>query len=311
MVEQICNINKAISQMATEQRRISNLVMNLAFNESTTSTTSIGSGSVMPHTDTTIYPPSCKSTVSFVPVGTTLSTDILPSRPGEIMKLPQIDSTILENFIITDQLQSEENESLQHYTDTKKYAATLKIIGVPTNNTIHFANRLVANNRWLKIRYLNIKRVYQTSTSYTYSYNYIVMMDKEAHEACLDYGKLNMGRRTCRIFDEPDIDHCRRCQSLDHTAAYCKNPVIYKYCAANHHHTKCQKQQQQIQCINCIRSNRCGKEYATNHSSTYGGCPTPYTTGKHNTTTTTTHIEENTHRIAMNLLALSRSMTIK
>lgn len=113
---------------------------------------------------------------------------------------------------------------------------------------------------------------HQTKTSYSHSYNYIVTLDIAAHQACLDFGTLCLCRNNCKIFDNDDIVHCRRCQSLEHDTDHCQGNVICKLCAGNHHHTKCCTPQQSIRCINCLRANQNGSTFSTDRTSTYGGC---------------------------------------
>lgn len=269
MFNQIQALQSAVQKLVTEQNRLSKMFQNYAFNDISTESSSSESIHKQAPLDTTLRPVSHTSTVSFVPVGERMSHNVLPMHPDQIPNLPAVDPTNIAQFTITDDIQPSEETT----NDMKEFTAQLKIIGAPTNNVVHFANRLISNNRWLQIKYLRVDEVYKTSRSYTNSHNFIVTLDKEAHQKCIEFGQLSFARNICRIYDKV-ITPCKRCQSLSHHINQCQQHVICKRCAANHHYSRCPISSEHPQCINCIVSNQDGATYRTGHNATYGGCPT-------------------------------------
>lgn len=161
------SIRLAIQQLANEQKRITTIVENYAFNESLSSTTSIATNN---DPGSTLNTQSYQSAVSFLPVDNPAPAS-RPLRPEEIETLPTIDSSTLPNNIVTDKSQVSEDDFDTHECSTyHQYTASLKIIGVSTNDAVQFANTLLSRNRWLKLKYLYINRIYQTKSSYSRSY---------------------------------------------------------------------------------------------------------------------------------------------
>lgn len=171
--DQVSNIYLAIQQLAIEQKRVTKIVENFAFRESTSSFTSISSNSTSFHQIDTSSTESHKSCISFVPIGT-MALDPL-TTPQQIEALPVVDSTTLANYrIAANCLPSDVDSHILDQHDYRNYTAMLKIIGAPTNDVTQFTSLLVLRNRWLKLRYLHVNRIYQTETSYSRSFNYIV-----------------------------------------------------------------------------------------------------------------------------------------
>lgn len=201
---QLADIHLAIHRIATEQQRI-------AFDiENSTNRTSSNYSSAKfeqnqrgDSSSSEVF----ESAISFVPIINDTPTRL--TKPEQILDLPTINASTLHTYNISDEhLPGDIDEPIRDQSDFHNYTASLKIIGVPTNNPQQFGHLLVSRNRWLGIKYLHIDRIYKTETSYRNSHNFIITMDNEAHKQCLDFGALHFGKGQCKIFDHEENTHC-------------------------------------------------------------------------------------------------------
>lgn len=261
-------IQRTIGLLAVDQKRIAQLIENIKNDNAPIPTPSRRSSSHSSSFKSEVF----ESAVSFVPI--TGSHMPILKKPSHILDLSTVTAESIQNYNIShDELEvDEDHPSIRYQRNFDIYTASLRIIGIPTNKPSLFISLLFSRNKWLKIKYLHIDRVYQTERSYLNSYNYVVTMDKEAHKLCLDFGVLHSGKGHCKIFDHREDLHCTRCQSLTHLLDDCNNDVVCKLCAKNHHHTTCTAEPNKHACTNCLKANENGANFATDHSSSYGGC---------------------------------------
>lgn len=135
----------------------------------------------------------------------------------DIAQLPSINSQNMSEYTFEAQSSAEDSPAINSNEYSSKMTGTVKIIGVPTDKVTNFASRLITQNRWLTVKYIRIDNVYQTPSSFSHSFNYIVTLDYAAYQACIENCHLSFYRNVCNVFNQCTIEPCRKCQSLEHS----------------------------------------------------------------------------------------------
>lgn len=208
--------------------------------------------------------------INFQPTGNTTFQQC--TTLDQIDSLPAVCYSTLSNFdIVTLAADHESYRNLSTHSNAAQFTGMLQIIGARTNDPTVFTKQLIERNRWLQLKYLHINSIYKTEFSFSNSYNFIVTLDAAAHQACLDFGSLQLSNR-CNIYDYSQSMSCSRCHQHDHEIGACSNRVVCKLCANNHHHSTCNVQLDKYTCANCLKANLEGNNFPIHHKATYRGC---------------------------------------
>lgn len=160
--------------------------------------------------------------------------------------------------------------------DLEPYCPLLKIVRIPCSNMDKndIKTQLLAQNKWLspfKFEVLETYEIRRKNLSYT---NAILTCDIELLKLFLSHGKIIFGFATCYCFEQVRLLQCNNCQKFGHVRKYCKIQPACKYCSESHISETCPELYEHLSCINCIRSNKKGKNYFTEHLATDPRCLT-------------------------------------
>ena len=96
-----------------------------------------------------------------------------------------------------------------------------------------------------------------------------VVVSEEVRRVIDRFGnKLNVGLKSCPVFDDLFVKRCNRCQTYNHYMDACpqSNPVVCGKCSENHETQSCTSAT--IKCHNCAKA----KYDDTNHETSYYKC---------------------------------------
>lgn len=138
-------------------------------------------------------------------------------------------------------------------------------------------NQLIESNPVLDGIEFKIEQFYETTPSRGEPFkNIVISTTLENHTILLEKGRLIFNMCESRIYEYVNILMCAKCLRYGHFARTCTFNPVCKRCSLNHQTSECIATEplKNMKCINCIQSNRRGKNYGTRHRPTDERCQT-------------------------------------